>query len=355
MNEFIETGTGTSLTTLTRIAGAIVLALAIEPALATTQGSERNGQEVVATVCVNCHGAGVDGAPRIGDTAAWGARSARGLGGLSQNALAGIRKMPAHGGNPRLSDTEIERAIAYMVNQSGGHWVEPISRTAAPVGRSGEQVVAAYCAACHSEGLGGAPKIGDRAAWIPRSTQGIDYLTRSAINGHGGMPPRGGVANLTDKEIQGAIGYMLNPARTVASAAPAAPTPGNDNHRIVEGTDIYFGIASAEALLTQHPGNDAESAMHGRIPAGSGYYHVMISLFDNQTHAPVVGADVKVKVADAMGRAEQVKALEPMVVNDTVSYGNYFRLPMKDPYTIAVSIRMPGAARPIETKFGFQR
>jgi hypothetical protein len=56
-----------------------------------------------------------------------------------------------------------------------------------------------------------------------------------------------------------------------------------------------------------------------------------------------------------MGHAEQVKALEPMVVNDTVSYGNYFRLPMKDPYTIAVSIRMPGAARPIETRFGFQR
>ena len=355
MNGFIETAMVRAKLTRIAPAGAIALALAMAPALAATQIGERNGQEVVATVCVNCHGAGVDGAPRIGDAAAWGARSARGLGGLSRNALAGIRKMPAHGGNPGLSDTEIERAITYMVNQSGGHWAEPISRTAAPIDRSGEQVVAAYCAACHSEGLGGAPKVGDRTAWIPRSTQGIDYLTRSAINGHGGMPPRGGVANLTDKEIQAAIGYMLNPASTVASSAPAAPTPGDDNHRIVEGTDIYFGIASAESLRRQHPGNDAESAMHGRIPAGSGYYHVMISLFDNQSHAPVVGADVKVKVADAMGRAEQVKALEPMVVNDTVSYGNYFRLPMKDPYTIAVLIRMPGAARPIETKFGFQR
>jgi cytochrome c5 len=34
---------------------------------------------------------------------------------------------------------------------------------------------------------------------------------RSAISGHGGMPPRGDKADLTDGEIRAAILYMFNP------------------------------------------------------------------------------------------------------------------------------------------------
>jgi cytochrome c5 len=109
-----------------------------------------------------------------------------------------------------LSDTEIERGITYMVNQSGGRWVEPTSTTKAPKERTGEQVVQSQCIKCHQTGVGGAPKIGDRAAWIPRVKQGIDVVVRSAINGHGGMPARGGLANLTDTEIRNAVIYMFN-------------------------------------------------------------------------------------------------------------------------------------------------
>jgi cytochrome c5 len=118
--------------------------------------------------------------------------------------------MPPHGGNPGLTDTEIERAITYMVNQSGGHWTEPISRTAKVPNRSGEQIVGTQCAKCHETGVGGAPRIGDREAWIPRAKQGLDVVVRSAIHGHGAMPPRGGMADLTDAEIRSAIVYMIN-------------------------------------------------------------------------------------------------------------------------------------------------
>ena len=59
----------------------------------------------------------------------FGTGAAKGLTGLTSNALQGIRRMPAHGGNANLTDTEIERAITYMVNQSGGNWIEPTSRT----------------------------------------------------------------------------------------------------------------------------------------------------------------------------------------------------------------------------------
>ena len=68
----------------------------------------------------------------------------------------------------------------------------------------------ARCAKCHEAGTGGAPKIGDKAAWAPRMSQGLDATVRSAINGHGGMP------DLTDSELRSAIAYMFS-----KGAAPA--------------------------------------------------------------------------------------------------------------------------------------
>jgi len=335
------------------VASAIVLASLPTPTSAAY--GDRSGRDVVETVCAECHATGANGAPRIGDRAAWSARAARGLTGLTQSALNGIRKMPAHGGNPSLTDVEIERAITYMVNASGGQWTEPISRAALPAERSGDEVVQAYCVACHEAALGGARRIGDRAAWIPRMKQGLDPLTRSAINGHGGMPPRGGVANLTDKELRGAIAYMVNPVTTaVAASPPDTSVPEGPNHHLVGGVDVYFGLTSADSLRAQHPGNDVESRMHGSIPRGRGYYHVTISLFDRRTRAPIADADVEATVVGTGTRGE-VKVLEPMVLNDTVSFGNYLRLPAgKDSYTIAVAIRRPGEPRPVETKFAFQ-
>ena len=188
---------------------------------------DKTGKEIVAAVCGACHTSGVLNAPKIGDKAAWGKLIAAGLPRLKQDTINGIRQMPARGGNPDLSDVEIERAIIYMVDQSGGKWIEPVSSTAKPAERSGEQVVQAACAHCHQTGVGGAPKIGDRAAWIPRATKGYDIVVRSAIKGHGGMPARGGMADLTDGELRNAVTYMFNmgsaEAKVPAAAAPAAP------------------------------------------------------------------------------------------------------------------------------------
>ena len=75
--------------------------------------------------------------------------------------------------------------------------------------RSGESIVSTQCAKCHGSGVAGAPKIGDREAWSARVKQGLDPLVRSAIKGHGGMPSRGGMADLTDPEIRDAVIYMV--------------------------------------------------------------------------------------------------------------------------------------------------
>jgi len=192
------------------IQATLALVFAVSFSAQAAQGSERSGNEVVDKVCSACHATGANGAPKIGDEKAWSKRAARGLADLTENALNGIRKMPAHGGNPNVSDLEIQRAITAMVNQSGGHWAEPISRTTAVADRPGKQIVEVQCIKCHQTGVGGAPKIGDRAAWIKRGSAGMDSLVRSAIHGHGGMPARGGMADLTDSEIRAAVIYMFN-------------------------------------------------------------------------------------------------------------------------------------------------
>lgn len=196
------------------LAWAALFALVSPPAIADTRAEgARSGEEVVAAACGACHRADDNDAPRIGDQQAWAALAARGLTSLTESALAGIRNMPAHGGDMTLSDIEIERAITYMVNQSGGDWIQPTDRLTPAVARKGEQVVRAQCATCHEAGTEGAPRIGDREAWIERivRVRGIDGLVHSAIHGHGPMPPRGGMAELTDAEIRAAILYMYHP------------------------------------------------------------------------------------------------------------------------------------------------
>lgn len=331
---------------------AIILcsAAAVIPQLAGAQSGERSGKEVVEAVCAACHATGAKGSPRIGDEKAWAKLASRGLTGLTNSALKGIRNMPSHGGNPSLTDAEIERAITYMVNQSGGHWTEPISGT--PDERKGGQIVKSQCAKCHQAGVGGAPKIGDRAAWIPRLKQGMDFVVRSAINGHGAMPPRGGMANLTDAEVRAAIIYMVNggsvPKAGPSGAQTVAPDP---NHKVIRGTEIYLGIISAESMRAQYPKGGPESSMHGGIPGGKGYYHVNISLRDSKTKAAITDAQVEAKVEEPTGA--ESKKLELVTINNTKSYGNYFRMRSKNPYTITVRIHRAGAS-PIVAKFDYR-
>lgn len=77
---------------------------------------------------------------------------------------------------------------------------------------SGPQVYNTACLACHGAGIGGAPLVGDAAAWAPRIAKGEDTLNASALDGFtdiGYMPPKGGRVDLSDEEILAAVGYMI--------------------------------------------------------------------------------------------------------------------------------------------------
>lgn len=100
--------------------------------------------------------------------------------------------------------------------------LEPVVESAAPVAPvatllTGPQVYNEACIACHGSGIGGAPKVGDAEAWAPRIAQGIAVLREHAIIGfHGStgyMPPKGARVDLSDKEIDDAVEYMVDGSR----------------------------------------------------------------------------------------------------------------------------------------------
>jgi cytochrome c5 len=79
----------------------------------------KDGAEVFAQVCTACHCAGIAGAPKAGDAAAWGPRIAKGKDTLYQHALAGFQGqagvMPAKGGRADLSDDLIKQGVDHML------------------------------------------------------------------------------------------------------------------------------------------------------------------------------------------------------------------------------------------------
>ena len=101
---------------------------------------------------------------------------------------------------------------------------KPVAEAGAP--RSGESIVETNCKVCHSIGLANAPKLDASAKsdWEARLVGGFDAIVTSAVNGKGGMPPRGGDASLTEDEIASAIQHMLSSAGIeVVQASEAAP------------------------------------------------------------------------------------------------------------------------------------
>ncbi len=214
-----------------------------------------SGEQVYGQVCKTCHEAGVAGAPKFGDKAAWAKVVAAGDKLAFEHAINGIRAMPPKGGNSDLTDDEVKRAVAFMANKAGADWSAPAvpaapTQTAAASGGAAAPIAAASaspapaapaapaasataaaaaggshpavdgkkiyeggCVVCHGAGIAGAPKFGDKAAWAPRIKTGMDTLYAASIKGKGAMPPKGGNPALTDEQMKAAVDYMVAAAR----------------------------------------------------------------------------------------------------------------------------------------------
>jgi len=235
-------GTGDDAAILSRIAPVGVVKIA------APSGPKGNltGEQVFGQVCKTCHETGIAGAHKLGDKTAWGKVIAQGEKLTVQHAIAGIRAMPPRGGNADLTDAEVQRAVAFMVNKAGASWKEaPVAaapaeaKSAAPAAASakaaapsavasaapaatpaaepakadGKKIYDTACVACHGMGIAGAPKVGDKAAWAPRIAQGANVLYDHALKGFQGkagvMPPKGGAASVPDADIKAAVDFMV--------------------------------------------------------------------------------------------------------------------------------------------------
>ncbi len=88
----------------------------------------KSGEEVYKAQCINCHGAGLAGSPKFGDTSAWASRIKSGYPALWSSALKGKGTMGAQGGGD-WDDLEVGRAVVYMANEGGANFPEPQRNT----------------------------------------------------------------------------------------------------------------------------------------------------------------------------------------------------------------------------------
>ena len=107
----------------------------------------RTGEQVSNAVCGACHNAGLVGAPKTGDAAAWGPRIALGLDALTKSVINGKGSMPPKGGGADLQDIEIARAVVFLANKSGGNLKEPAAPAAPAADASAPAEAASEAAA----------------------------------------------------------------------------------------------------------------------------------------------------------------------------------------------------------------
>jgi hypothetical protein len=146
---------------------------------------------------------------------------------------------------------------------------------------------------------------------------------------------------------------MLLAALVWALPAPGAATAADaGNHKIAQGLSVYLGVLPAALVgrgdMEDHP----EAEMHDGAPGGGHDQHVMVAVFDAATGERVEDAIVEARVTP-LGLAGVRRVLDPMVIADTITYGNYFTMRGDGPYRIAVSVMPAGAPRPVVLEFSY--
>lgn len=175
----------------------------------------------------------------------------------------------------RGEDPRQRAAVAERIKPVGR--VDVAVADAAPAApKSGADIVASACFACHGTGVLGAPKIGDKAAWEPRlqAANGLDGLTASAIKGKGGMPPKGG-AMVSDAEIRAAIENMLTQSGVdLAATGGTEPAPASAGpvEAVKEMASSAMDVAASAVAAVMPESATPETAPAADLAKGKAVY-----------------------------------------------------------------------------------
>jgi len=318
----------------------------------TVAPQARTGAEVYDAVCASCHASGVLGSPKL-EKEAWSERVAKGLENLLQNAINGINQMPARGGDPTITDQELQDAIIYMTDQAGydlgadaeqqvaeaSSETEPKAASAtdtasemtqmtetdktdndmetatddatattktaaketeqteqaaeplpAHASINGEEVYKGICFSCHDSGLINSPILGDKAAWEPRIAKGLETLYDHSINGFNAMPAKGGNPALSDDDVKAAVDYMVVEA---GGTLPYGEGDASDDTSAAPAADESTA-QDAKAVESEAAQETAETTSqevaHAGIDGEAVYKGLCFSCHDNGVAgSPIVG------------------------------------------------------------------
>lgn len=180
-------------------------------------------------------------------------------GGVGNNKIAATEDSPA------MLAERIKPAVTLADIRGGNEKKAVVAAVVAE--KSAKELYDVACMACHNNGVAGAPKPGDKAAWESRYTNGMDSLLASVVNGKGAMPPKGGSA-YSEAEITKIIEYILiesdlmkakaaSPAKqevaatateaTVTASIEAEPIPAkaNNDFDLTAGKSSYASACGA--------------------------------------------------------------------------------------------------------------
>ncbi len=244
----------------------------------------RSGEAVFTAVCTSCHTAGVLGAPKIDDKAAWQPRVAQGLDGLLKNAVNGKNSMPARGGDPTITDEELTNAIVYMTGKAGFDLKAGDKGAAAPAAAAPAAAAAAPAAAAPAAA---APAAAAPAAAAPAAAAPVAQAAPAAAAPVAQAAPAA--------------------AAPVAQAAPAAAAPA----ATIDGEKIYKGTCFAchDVGVANAPKLGDKAAWSARVATGKdALYH---SALNGKNVMPAKGgnaslseAEIKAAVDFMVGKAQ---------------------------------------------------
>mgnify|MGYP001560290240 CR=1 FL=1 len=139
------------------------------------------------------------------------------------------------------------------------------------------------------------------------------------------------------------VSAFLATALVIVSGVSAA-----DLTKSASGMTVRLGVTPAESMRGQ-----PELKLHGGVPSGKGQHHVVVALFESGSGQRISNAEITAKVGE-LGLRTVEKKLDPMVIDKTVTWGNFFQMSSPGQYRIELKIRRRGVA-PVDVTFDYSK